>query len=179
MPDNKKICHKNSEYILGAATAYEELIKNLIWQLKYRKKTAAAKPLGEILNQYLERINLSLKNFSLIAIPLHSTKERQRGFNQSFLIAEKAAEKFGVALLQNCLIKIKNTPPQMKIKDWQKRSENIQNSFQIEKPENIRGKNIILIDDVVTSGSTFNEAVRILKLNGAKKIIAIAIAKAG
>jgi len=164
--------------LLGAATRYDGLVKDLIWQLKYQKKTAAAKPLIAIMESYLERLNLPLKNFAIIPIPLHPSKERQRGFNQSLIIAESIAKNLNGELLLNCLIKVKNTPPQMEINDWQKRQVNIKDSFQIKNHNAVKNKNILLIDDVVTSGSTFNEAVRVLKQNHAGKIIALAIAKA-
>ena len=179
LAENKRICHKNSGYFLGAAAQYEEgLVKKIIWRLKYEKKPAAAQPLGKILAIYLQSLKLTTKDYLIIPVPLHPKKEHQRGFNQSLLIAKIISKNFNWELSSDCLLKIENTPPQMEIKDWEQRQENIAGSFTVAKPELIAGKNILLIDDVVTSGSTFNESVKILKAAGARKIIAVAVAKA-
>jgi len=183
MPDNKKICHKNSLYILGSATQYAHPVKKLIWELKYNKKIAAAKPLKKIVETYLDKLQLisPIGQISpiVIPIPLHPVKERQRGFNQSELIAETVSEKLNLPLVKNCLLKNKNTLPQMELDSREKREKNIVGSFSIKNPNLIVKKNILLIDDIVTSGSTLREAAKILKSAGAKKIIAITAAKAG
>ena len=180
LANNKKICHKNAQYILTAATAYEDLIKKLIWNLKYNKKLTAAEPLKKITEVYFNNLtNLTSPVELIIPIPLHPTKERQRGFNQSVLIAKTIAKKLNLPIIENCLIKIKNTSPQMELKNREERAKNIWQSFIIKNPADITGKNILLVDDVTTTGSTFVEAAKTLKSAGAKKIIAFAIAKVG
>ena len=82
-------------------------------------------------------------------------------------------------LVKNCLLKNKNALPQMEIENREERTKNIADSFFVKNPELIKRKNILLIDDIVTSGSTLREAAKILKSAGAKKIIAITAAKAG
>lgn len=178
LPENKLFCHKNNSYLLGAAVRYEEIIKKIIWLLKYNKKLIASRPLLKIMLIYLDNLKINFQDFIVLPIPLHPQKQHQRGFNQSQIIAQAISEKFNLQLINNCLIKIKNTSPQMEISDWEKRQVNIADSFQIKQTQFIRNKNILLIDDVTTSGSTFNEAVKTLKASGAKKIIALAIAKA-
>ena len=185
LPENKKICHKNSLYVLGSATKYADPIKKIIWELKYNKKTAAAKPLKMIMETYLNKLQLielisPIGRISpiVIPLPLHPTKERQRGFNQSKLIAETASAKLNLPLVKNCLLKNKNTLPQMELKNLEQRTKNVVNSFFVKNPELIKGKIIVLVDDIVTSGSTLTEAAKTLKSSGAKKIIAITIAKA-
>lgn len=178
LPENKKICHKNSLYILGSITRYADPVKKLIWKLKYNKKVLAAEPLKKIITAYLDNFNLEIfKNFNIVPIPLHPQKEKERGFNQTLIIAKIIQERINIPILENILIKNKNTLPQMKLKNFKQRTENITDSFIIKNSQNIAGKNILLVDDVTTTGSTLIEASKTLKSAGAKKIIAITIAK--
>ena len=127
LPDNRKTCHKKSLYILAAAAFYnDETIKNLIWRLKYRNEKAAVAPLAKILIEHLKLTGLiseigplKPKNTILVPIPLHPARERQRGFNQSFLLAEKLAKNFNLNLT-NSLSREKNTKPQAEIEQFLK-----------------------------------------------------------
>jgi len=195
LPENKKICHcyikaesrgsiqkLRFSYLLGAAGNYDDpILQNLIHYFKYKSFKGLAPILGEIVLKYFKNLfgnwDLGFGNFIIVPIPLYPKKERQRGFNQAKLIAEFLSKKLNLELIEP-LKRIKNTEPQAKLKDQEKRLENILGCFKIENPGQIRGKNILLIDDVFTSGATINEAVKILKTNGALKIIALVLAKA-
>ncbi len=181
LAENKKICHYDSPYLLAAAGNYDDpVLQNLIHCFKYKYFKNLAPILAEVLVKYLSNLSLSMvKNQKsvVVSIPLHSRRERQRGFNQAKLIAEIVARRFNLALV-DALKRVKDTKSQAKMKETEKRIENVSGCFTIKNPEMIQGKNIILIDDVFTSGATMNEAVRILKANGAKRIIALVIAKA-
>lgn len=185
LANNKKTCHKKSLFLLAAATFYDdEIVKNLIWRLKYRKEKAAALPLAKILLEYIRIAGfigsngpLKPSNTVIAPIPLHSARERQRGFNQSSLLAEKLAENLNLRIVTS-LIREKNTKPQAEIEGLEKRQENIAGCFNVKNNDEIKGKNILLIDDVFTSGSTLNEAAKVLKAAGAKKIIGLVVARA-
>ncbi len=178
LAENKKICHQDFPYILGAAADYQdETVKHLVRNLKFGFIRSAARPLASLLVNCAESVNYPITAFTVIPIPLNKKRERQRGFNQSFLIAEIFADHFGLELNPDILIRDKNTEAQSEIKDFEKKSENVKNCFSVKKPDLVQGKNFILIDDVVTSGATFFEAAGALKQNGAKKIIALAAAK--
>lgn len=179
------------KYTLAAATDYKnEVIQNLIQDLKYNFRTSAIKPISKILDEYLKSI--SFINFIspiVIPIPLSKKRYRERGFNQAELIAEYIAKKLDASLVTNVLIKIKDSPKQSEAKDWDERLKNIEGCFAVVKPELITGKNIILVDDVFTSGATMNEAIKILRnptslseLRGAPtkvgEIIALTVARA-
>ena len=125
----------------------------------------------------IKNLKLEIRNFVIVPIPLHPRRRRNRGFNQAKLLAESVAKNFNLPVFEN-LIRIKNNDPQMKIKGFEARIKNINGCFKIQNPEFIAGKNIILIDDVFTSGATMNEAVKILKSAGAKKTIALVASKA-
>jgi ComF family protein len=199
LPELKNLCHPEAKYVLAAATSYQNAaVRETIHALKYWSVKKTVETLTEIINLYLEKIfshwSSAIGNSIIIPLPLHRRRERRRGFNQAFFIARAVAEvlhdrvvpELEVRLSKevklpkietDILIKLKNTRSQTELKN-EKRIENIQGSFGIKNQEKIAGKNIILVDDVFTSGATLNEAVRVLKSAGAKKIIAFVIARA-
>ena len=178
MAENKRICHYDSPYLLAAAANYDNsVIKNLIHYFKYQSFENLAPILGKIIINYIENCKLRIENFIIVPIPLHHRRERERGFNQAKLLAEIITKKFNLEL-KDCLKRIKNTKPQSQLKNSEKRQSNVSRCFSAVNPNLIKGKNIILIDDVFTSGATMNEAIKILKANGAKQIIALVLAKA-
>ena len=183
LADNKKICNHSKKdfpyyYFLAAAGNYDDpILRNLIHCFKYQKFENIAPFLGEIIIKYIENCKLKIENFIIIPIPLHFWREKQRGFNQSKLIAEYVAKKLNLRLV-GALKRAKNNKPQAKSKNSEERNKNVEGIFKIINPDLIRGKNIILIDDVFTSGATINEAVKILKQSGVKRIITLVLAKA-
>ena len=175
---NEKICHFKASYLLGAAGNYDNpALQNLIHYFKYKSFKNLAPILGELLLEYLELINRELKNYIVVPIPLHFWRERQRGFNQAELLGEVVAKHFNLPFVPG-LTRIKNNKPQIQLKGEEKRRKNIAGCFAIKNPEEIKDKNILLIDDVFTSGATMNEAVKVLKRAGAREIIALVVAKA-
>ena len=135
----------------------------------------------------------NFKDAILIPIPLSRRRYRERGYNQAELICKELIKldsnsninlRYGVdekmernfSLEKNILIKIKETEHQANIKDRRDRLKNLVGSFYVKNPEVIKSKNIVLIDDVLTTGATLTEAKKILKQNGARKIIAFTIA---
>lgn len=123
-----------------------------------------------------------MENFSaplLIPIPLAPKRFKERGFNQAELLCRKLLENDqgqNLELLTGVLTKPKDTLHQASIKDRGERLRNLSGSFTIKDAEKIAGRNIILIDDVVTTGATLSEARKILKQAGARKVIAFTIA---
>ncbi|MDP2598648.1 MAG: double zinc ribbon domain-containing protein [Candidatus Liptonbacteria bacterium] len=175
----KKICHKDFPYTLGAATQYDSAtVKNLIHALKFRCIKRAAEPLAALLIEYAAGLALQLENHSVIPIPLSRARLRRRGFNQAELIARAFAGYFSLPLETESLVRIKNTKPQSETKRLIERRGNISGCFMARDPNALRGKNIILIDDVTTSGATLFEAASVLKAAGARKILALTVARA-
>jgi ComF family protein len=117
-------------------------------------------------------------NYIIIPIPLSKQRELERGYNQAAEIAAKLALKLSLPFATDILLKTAHTKPQTETKDIKERRENLSGCFAIKNPAAVAGKKILLVDDVTTSGSTFLEAARILKAAGARKIIAIAAARA-
>ncbi len=117
--------------------------------------------------------------FIVIPIPLSKKRLRERGFNQAELIAKYVAEKFNLPIVQDVLIKIKDSPKQSEAKNYKERLKNVEGCFAVKNPELIKGKNIILVDDVFTSGATVKEAIKNLKIARIKKVIVFTVARAG
>ena len=113
---------------------------------------------------------------ALVPIPLYKAKLRKRGYNQSKLLALGLSKKFNVPTV-DMLIRVKNTPSQVGL-ERKKRIENITNAFSI-APNILTSKylNIFLVDDVLTTGSTFLEAAKVLKRNGVKRVWGIALSR--
>jgi len=175
----QKFCHKEANYLLAPVADYQNpAIKNIIWFLKYKKWQGLIKIIDSLMNQYLNILKSDFQNFIIIPIPLHPDRLKERGFNQSELIAEILSKYTNAKIYTQSLKRIKATRSQVELKDMNARSKNMENCFQLNNPEVVKNKNIILVDDVFTTGSTMNEAVKVLKKAGTKKIIAFVIAKA-
>ncbi len=162
---------------LAIAGNYDDgLLGELIKKLKFN----SIEPLGPILADFLTifwqgRASLmNVNNLLVIPIPLSPQRERRRGFNQTEIIAKHFAKNFNYKLNLE-LKKIKHTKQQSGLSE-KRRQKNITAVF-FWQGEPLINKQIILIDDVITTGATINEAAKILKLAGAKKIIALALAK--
>ena len=178
LPDNQRICHFNSPFILAAAGNYSDpVLQNLIHTFKYKGFKNAGPVLGALTIEYLRRIHINLEGYSAVPIPLHARRERERGFNQAQVLALIIANEFGLELT-DALIRTKNNKPQAHIKDTDLRKKNIAGSLEVRGRVDIKDKNILLIDDVFTSGATMNEAAMILKRAGAGTIVALVAARA-
>jgi len=179
LPENKKTCHKKARYLLGAAASYSNsAVRRLIWKLKYKKQEAAAAAAAEILFRYINNLEFDFSKFIIVPVPLHRIRLRKRGFNQTELIADVLGKKINIAVFKNALIKKRHTPPQVEMPDQDKRKENVKDCFAIKNLLDVANRNIIILDDVSTSGATLDEIARLLKGSGARKIIGLVLAKA-
>lgn len=177
-------CHSKKLSGLYSALSYKEkfLTRKLIHFLKYPPYFAKtlAETLAFLIIDHISLLGKDPKNFFenriLIPVPLEKKKLNQRGFNQSEEIAKKLSEISGAPLIADCLIKIKTTPPQMKL-SGKEREENLKNAFLCKNSELVRGKKIFLIDDVYTTGTTIEECAKVLKKAGAKEIWGIVVAR--
>jgi len=178
IPDQQKNCHKEIKFLLAPITSYQDkVVKNIVWFLKYHKWKSLINIIRPLIIKYLDNLNQDFNNFIVIPIPLHSDRYKDRGFNQSELIAKEVSQKIKADLIINNLKRSKATKNQAELKNVNERILNIENCFVLESPEKIKGKSVLIIDDVFTSGSTMSEAVKILKNAGANKIIAFVFAK--
>ena len=172
-----KYCRRKSHiWAFLSPFAYEDTISELIHGLKYRRITALDSILAELLVEYLNKFRVNFKeNPILIPVPLHPGRERIRGFNQSELIARKLAGCLSFRLEPEVLRKVKKTTPQVGL-PAEERKRNVQNSFLVSRPNEVWHKTVILVDDVKTTGATLEEAARVLKEAGAKRVWAVTVA---
>jgi len=170
------------KFVLAAVSSYEnEALRNLLHAFKYSRFIAADVPIGKLIARYLNHVNIAgtlSPDTLVIPIPLHKNRLRQRGFNQADYIAKIIGKNLGLPIESNVLFRIKNTPHQTMLKNKKERIESLRGSFSVSNNTNLRGADIILVDDVYTSGATMNEAIKTLKRAGVKNVTCFVIAKA-
>jgi len=172
-------CHRNFPFLLAAAGEYTDWgIKTLIHDLKFKFVRAVADHLGIMLATYARRLRMIGKYDAVVPVPLGRRRERERGFNQSELIARAFAARTGAMLETRSLRRVRQTQPQSGLHKAAARQKNVAGCFEVYLPGKINGRNIILLDDVITSGATLCEAATVLKAAGAKSILALVMAKA-
>jgi len=162
----------------SAAYIYDGALMEAIHQFKYGSKSFLADSLGPLLAQFAQTWLTESNEYLTIPVPLHVKRLRERGFNQSLLLARHVAEQLNTELDFLTLRRIKYTSPQTGLgKD--KRRKNVRKAFEIIDPGAVKGKTVLLVDDVFTTGNTLNECARALKRHGCKKFLCLVLARAG
>jgi len=155
---------------------YEGIVRELIHKFKYQNKDHINSLLARLLIEFIYQYRIALNLFDLvIPIPLHRIRLREREFNQAELIARRIAEEFSLAFSPSNLWRRHHRQAQMELKE-EERWENIKGCFALYNPEEVKGKNIILVDDVFTTGATCSEAASILKSAGAVSVFVLTLA---
>lgn len=164
---------------------HDPVIKKLLHMLKYYKRKNVGILLGTYMYERLIEEISELRTFSegsnIILIPVPITKKRlhERGYNQAELIAKGMIQKDSEKIFElgrNIIYKNKDTLPQARIKNRNKRLKNIVGCFSLNDKNFVKNKTVIIIDDVTTTGGTINEVMHMLKKSGAKKVVGFAIA---
>ncbi|MES2677930.1 MAG: ComF family protein [Pseudomonadota bacterium] len=179
--DDEMICgkclQKRPEYFKALAVLnYDETSRTLITKFKYFDQTNLAKYFSELMFKQAEEI---LPDIDFIApIPLHKFRIIKRKYNQSALLAKNIAALSNKKVLLDLLIRTKNNKPQALLSQ-KARKKNVAGIFKVKEKyyEEILGKNILLIDDVITTGATIESCCKVLKKAGAKKIYVLTLAK--
>ncbi len=160
-----------------AVGTYEEVLKKTIWLFKYKGKTGLQDILGSLMVGCINRLGLERGGIDIIIpVPLHKSKLRARGYNQSEILAAFMSKKLNIPVSRNNLKRVKATITQTSLKR-EERIKNIRNAFCIKQPEKFSGKRILLIDDVFTTGATSNECSRILKQAGSGNVFVLTLAR--
>jgi len=161
--------------ILGAAQ-YEGAVAASIKLLKFEEKRRLATSLGDLLHVQAAQ-ELDTDHYTdLVPVPLHKIRLRERGFNQAALLAKEILPLFPNAELNESLIRIRPTRVQSKLKSEAERKNNVIGAFAVERGRDFKGRRILLIDDVVTSGGTVSECAAALKRAGAAHVDVLAVA---
>ncbi len=170
-----KISRPDTPYLNGvhiAANYQDPVLKKALWMLKYQGVKQLAKPLADLTKERVWK-KLKTEDWLIVPVPLSKKKLRNRGYNQAELIAKEISPN----ILTDVLFKKFHTKSQVEVKDKEERLANIIGSFGITNPEKIRGKKIILLDDVRTTGATTREAKKVLRSAGAKKVVGVVVAR--
>ena len=158
--------------------SYDGELRELIHLLKYEQVTPAANVLGAMLAAAIIKLEI-VGPVLIIPVPLHSSKRRQRRFNQAEVIARAALKRMvmlDAELATKVLVRQRATVSQIGLTRPQ-RAENIRGAFRVQHPENIAGRSILLIDDVLTTGTTASECARVLRKAGAKTVWVATVAR--
>jgi ComF family protein len=148
-------------------------LRTAIHQFKYRDGRALAAPLADRLIAVWEETGLTAD--MIVAVPLHSSRVSERGYNQSALLAQALAGAVGVALADDLLVRVRATRPQTHLK----REERVQNvSGAFECRTNLPGTRVVLVDDVCTTGATLEACARALRAAGAAHVQGLTVARA-
>jgi ComF family protein len=154
-----------------AAFSYKFPLDKLIQALKYRERLILVNFLADALTQ-----RITTKPDCIVALPLYPTRLRERGFNQSLLLARQISRRLGIPLLANACERVRNTPPQSSL-PWKERDKNMRQAFACKPGADVHGKHIAVVDDVMTTGASIGELARALKQAGASEVSAWVVAR--
>jgi ComF family protein len=160
--------------------SYDGGLRELIHLLKYNGVRPAANVLGRMLAEAIEDLQPHFSETEILVapVPLHTRKLRQRGFNQTELIARSAIKLKASSfhLSANLLERCRETTSQIGLSRHQRR-ENIRGAFRVVKPDELNGREVLVVDDVFTTGTTVSECARILRRAGASKVYVATVAR--
>jgi ComF family protein len=155
---------------------YEKLIRKLMLQYKFFDKPVIAEVFAKIILKN-EKLCGNLKFYDIItSVPMYKKKKLSRGYNQTELFAKKIADNLNIDYNSQVLIKNVDNKRQSSL-TFKQRQDNVKNVFEVLNSENIKNKNVILIDDIYTTGATLEECAKVLKKAGAKNVLGLVIAK--
>jgi ComF family protein len=154
-----------------SAFTYDELVRDLLHEMKFREKKRVAQGLA-FLWASLAQENFS--DFTLIPMPLHKKKQRERGFNQAEILAKALSDAMKIPM-EKILHRTVDTPPQSGLHPSQ-RAENVKNVFSVCEKFDVRERSFILIDDIFTTGASLNECAKTLKNAGASQVLCMTLA---
>lgn len=157
------------------ACEYKGIIKEAVMRFKFFDKPSYCRAIGSLVTEKLRNILLYDSYDMIMSVPLHNKKKALRGYNQSLLVSRVISRITGIPERSELIIRIKNTKSQSTL-TRENRYFNTRNAFEITDKDEVRDKNILIFDDILTTGYTLNECSRVLKEAGAKKVAAVVIA---
>jgi ComF family protein len=153
---------------------FDGVVRQAIHELKYRNLRAIAGLFARLLNDYLT--TNPIPGEVLVPVPLHPKRLRERGYNQSQLLARELAKLNKLPLIDDCLIRAHHSPPQARTANASERRSNVADAFAC-RDQRLKGKAVLLIDDVSTSGATLDGCARALKEGGATSVWGLVLAR--
>ena len=158
---------------IRAAVAYGEISRSIALRLNYGRKVALARTMSRYMQPLVSELPESAV---LVPVPLHRGRLWQRGFNQSAMVATELSRRTGVPVAVDALRRIRSTPPLKGLNNRQRR-RTVAGAFTANPKAELRGRTVVLIDDVMTTGSTANACARVLKRAGAERVDLISWAR--
>ena len=159
-----------------AAIIYDGPGKDLIHAFKYDFKIRLRRPLALLIVENLSSFVTSWRPDVIIPVPLHVKRLKSRGFNQAVLLGEVLSREWGIPLARRAILRIRWTEPQMSL-TAELRKTNVKGAFDVPDAEVVSGKRVLLLDDVMTTGSTVEECSKVLKKAGASQVLVITIGR--
>lgn len=153
---------------------FEGVIRRAIHQLKYKNVRALAEPLSHLLQEYMVENPIPVE--VLVPVPLHPRRLRERGYNQSSLLAHNLSKLINLPVVDDCLVRTRQALPQARTSSVDERRRNVAGAFACHDGR-LRDKQILLIDDVATSGATLDACASALKANGATSVWGLVMAR--
>jgi len=153
---------------------YSTAVQRLIYRFKYRSETHLSRVLGNFMAQRLSE-QKDWKYDAIVPVPLHKKRQSERGFNQALLLTSNISQTLDIPLIENILHRTKQTLVQAGL-GRHERFSNLKNAFSVGDNSKIKGKSIVLVDDIYTTGSTVNECSRALIDAGAIKVYVLTLA---
>lgn len=160
---------------IRAPLLMEGAVREAIHRLKYYNLRALAPLLGALLADFLssQPVPVAL----LVPVPLHRRRERQRGYNQAYLLAQEAGKRLGLPVMPRALSRLKDTPPQARSSGAEERRANVRGAFRCTRPYLVEGVAVAVVDDVCTTGATLEACAAALKEAGATSVWGVTLAR--
>ena len=153
---------------------FDGVMRQAIYQLKYRNLRALVVPLAKLLHDYLS--TNPVPGEAVVPVPLHQKRLRERGYNQSSLLARELGKLINLPIVDNCLIRLRHAPPQARTSTVDERRSNVAGAFTC-RDQRLQDKQVLLVDDVSTSGATLDACAGALKAAGATSVWGLVLAR--
>lgn len=165
---------EKSDCKIYACTLYDEITKKLIRDLKYHNKKQLAPLQAQIMYEYWQELHKS-EEYLILPVPIHQHRKKERKYNHMDLVADEFAKLTKYQVNKNFLLRTKDTQKQFNL-NKQERIKNIKGAFEINNSEILdKNINLLVIDDITSSGITLEEIIKILRKQGYKKITALTL----
>ncbi|MDD2331237.1 MAG: ComF family protein [Candidatus Cloacimonetes bacterium] len=162
--------------ICRSALKFEAAVADLVHEYKYKRRMKVAGWLAEVMVEYVQGQKAYQSFDYIMAVPLHRVRKRERGFNQSELVARALARKLGTDYIEP-VIRAYYTKSQTMLSKAERQS-NLSSAFTLKKKSPVTGKRILIVDDVFTTGSTVNEISKVLKTKDPEFVAVLTAARA-
>jgi competence protein ComFC len=154
---------------------YSGIVKDSLIRFKFYSKPCYYRTFARLISERMEKLGAAGKFDMVMSVPLHKQREYSRGYNQAYLISKAVGRDLKLPERSYLLKRLRNTDTQSLL-DRKERRRNIMNAFTVTKPDEVKGKSILLVDDIMTTGFTLDECARMLKEAGAASVTAAVVA---